>query len=160
MKKYRFAYPRSAFVIFGLIIAAGVVSILFSVLRLAEVGKYASSLPALDVVTIIAFAIFYALIGYNLFGSYYAFEESDFLVAQLFFRKRIAGELLVKFVIDEASGVTALYYFDPATPDTLSFVTVNLRRRDVAAFTAELREFKPDVLIEFNPTPRDRNQAK
>ena len=158
MKKYRFAYPKSAYVIFALILAAGVISIIFSALRLGGVGKYASSMPALDIATIVAFVIFYFLIGYNLFGSYYAFEEHSVLAKQLFFRKRVERDVLVKFVIDEASGLAALYFFDPSSPETLSFMTVHVRRKEIAAFAEDLRAFKSDIVVAINPIQKDEDE--
>ncbi|HCU56276.1 MAG TPA: hypothetical protein DIC18_02955 [Clostridiales bacterium] len=152
MKKYRFAFPKSAFVIYALIIAAAVISVVFSALRLAEVGKYASSIPALDIVTIVAFGIFVLLLGYNLFGAFYAFEKSAFVSAQLFFRKRVQKERIYKFIIDQESGVAALYYLDPASPESLLYVTVNIKRKELDAFTEDLRRFKSDVLIEVRST--------
>lgn len=160
MKKYRFSFPKSAFLIYALIILAAAVAIVFAILRLVGVGSYVSVYPAMDIVTIAAFALFLLLIGLNLFGSYYAFEERAFLMKQLFFRKRVERELLYKLVIDEASGFAALYYFSPASPEALSYVPVNIRRRDLDSFTEALRRFKSDILIEVNPINQPSDPEK
>ena len=149
MKKYRFCFPKSAFLIYALIILASIVSIVFSSLRLANVGKYASIHPAVDITTIVVFVIFVALIGYNLVASYYAFVGDTFVIAQLFSKKKIAREALCRFVLDEESSVAALYYLDPARPDVISYVTISLRKATMSSFVEELRAFRGDIAIEI-----------
>ena len=157
MKKYRFLYPKSAFVIYALIVITSVVSIVFAALRLAEVGKYFSTYPALDVLDIVLFSIFIAVISLNLFCSYYAFRDNAFVVAQLFFRRKIPLISVRRFVIDEATGLAALYFEDPRAPGTLACVTVNLRKRDLDPFSEDLRFFIQDIVIEINPIRKEND---
>ena len=150
MKKYRFVFPKSAYVIAVLIFLSAIAGTVFSVLRLAEVAGFFSVIPAIDILTIVFFSVFIAALGLTLFGSYYAFADSHFVIAKLFFRYRIERDRIVKLVIDEPSGFAALYYFRPELRDVLSFVTVNLRRRDLDPFVEGLRAFKTDVVVEYN----------
>ena len=156
MKKYRYSFPKSAFVIYALIVLAAVVAIVFAALRLAGVGSYVTFYPALDIASICVFAVFIALIGWNLFGAYYAFAEEDFVVVQLFSKRKVAKNDIVKMVQDEASGLAALYFVDPAAPDVVSFVTINLKSKDMVRFTEDLRAFKPDIIIEINPAEKTK----
>ena len=155
MKKYRNAFPRSAFFIYVLIVASSLAAIVFAILRLAEVGSYVSVYPALDVVSIVVFTLFIALIGFNLFGSYFAFGEEEFVVSQLFFKKRIARDSLTQVILDEESLVAALYYSDPAKPDALSYLTVNLKKSYVDAFIEDVRVFRSDVAVNVIPVKKD-----
>ena len=155
MKKYRHSFPKSAIFVYVLIVLASITAIVFAALRLVGVGNYVAAYPALEIASIVVFVIFVALIGANLFTSYYAFTEKGFVVVQLFSRKGIARETICKMMVDEESGVAAIYYIDDATPDTLSFVTVNIRRALLDAFEADLRTFKSDVVIEIIPVKRD-----
>ena len=70
MKKYRYSFPKSAFFIYVMIVLASITAIVFAILRLAEVGNYASVYPALDIVSIVVFAVFVGMIGSNFFASY------------------------------------------------------------------------------------------
>ena len=153
MKKYRFAFQKSAYVIFALIILSAVVAIVFASLRLAGVGDFMSAYPATDVVTIVAFAVFLGLIGWDLFASYYAFEEDSFLAAQLFSRKRIAREALAKVVVDDPTGLVVLYYADPSAPDALLYIAVNIKRALAEDFLSDLRAFRSDLPVEHSPAP-------
>ena len=161
MKKYRFAFQKSAYVVFALIVVAAVVAIVFASLRLAGVGDFASAYPATDVVTIVAFAAFLALVGWDIFGSYYAFEEENILAAQLFSHKRIARESLAKVVVDDPSGLIVLYYADPSAPDALLYLTVNVKRDRVDAFLSDLRAFRSDLPVEHRPAtpPSDEDET-
>ena len=155
MKKYRYSFPKSVFIIYAMIVVAAIAAIVFAALRLASVGKYFSVYPAMDIASIAVFAIFLVLLGLHLFFSYYAFDGRSFLVVQLFSKKRIDRDSIVKFVIDEESGLAALYFIDPATPDMVSFVTVNLKRESLDPFTEDLRLFKTDIVVDVNPTRKE-----
>ena len=155
MKKYRYSFPKSVFIIYAMIVVAAIAAIVFAALRLASVGKYVSVYPAMDIASIAVFAIFLVLLGLHLFFSYYAFDGRSFLVVQLFSKKRIDRDSIVKFVIDEESGLAALYFIDPATPDMVSFVTVNLKRESLDPFTEDLRRFKSDIVVDVNPTRKE-----
>lgn len=161
MKKYRFAFQKSAYVVFALIILSAVVAIVFASLRLAGVGDFASAYPATDVVTIVAFVAFLALIGWDLFASYYLFEEESFLSSQLFSRKRIARQSLAKVVVDDPSGLIVLYYADPSAPDALLYLTVNIKRDLVEGFLSDLRSFRSDLPVEHRPeaSPSDEGDG-
>ena len=153
MKKYRFAFQKSAYVIFALIVLSAVVAIVYASIRLAGVGDYLSVYPATDIVTIVAFAMFLALIGWDLFASYYAFEEDKFLSAQLFSRKRIPRDSIRKLVVDDPSGLIVLYYADDPASDALFYVAVHVRRDRVDDFVADFRAFRPDLPVEHRPAP-------
>ncbi len=155
MKKYRYSFPKSAFFIYVLIVVAAVTAIVFAALRLAGVGSFVTAFPALDVASICVFVIFIALIGWNLFGAYYAFSEDVFIVVQLFSKKRVERDAIRKLVVDEASGFAALYYVAAEAQGALCFVTINLKSRDLARFSEDLRAFKSDVVIETNPMEKD-----
>ena len=155
MKKYRFSYPKSAIVIYALIVLASITAIVFAILRLAEVGNYVSVYPALDIVSIVLFVLFVALIGSNFFVSYYAFEEDAFLAKQLFSKKRVLRDTLCKFVCDEASHVAALFYIDPATPDVVSYVTVSIKWSLLDGFIKDLKEFAPSLTVETIPVKKE-----
>ena len=152
MKKYKYSFPKSAFVIYLLIIAAAVVAIVFAALRLAGVGNFLSVYPAVDITSVVVFALFLVLLGLHLFASYYGFDGKDFVIKQLFSKKRIERDVIARFVLDEQSGVAALYYIDPQTPDALSYVMINLRSKDMDAFIVDLRAFKSDIVVLINPT--------
>lgn len=155
MKKYRYSFPKSAFFIYVLIVLAAVTAIVFAALRLAGVGSFVTAFPALDVASIVVFVIFIALIGWNLFGAYYAFSEDSFIVVQLFSKKTVERDAIRKMVVDEESGVAALYFVVADAPDALCFVTINLKSKDLIRFTEDLRAFKSDVVIETNPMKKD-----
>lgn len=154
MKKYRNAFPKSALFIYVLIVASSLAAIVFAILRLAEVGNYVSVYPALDIVSIVVFAIFIALIGFSLFGSYFAFGEEEFIVSQLFFKKRISRDALSQVILDEESLVAALYYRDPTKPDVLSYLTVILKKSSVDAFIEDVRAFRSDVAVNVIPVKK------
>ena len=160
MKKFRYAFPKSAYLVFALIVAAAVIGIVFASLRLAEAAGYLSVYPAVDIATIVTFVLFLGLVCGDLFSAYYAFEEQSFLIARLFSKKRIPRDLVCKFVIDEASGLAALYFPSPEQPDAVAYVTVNLRRRDLEPFSEALRLFNPAVVIEINPIRKDGEEEK
>lgn len=155
MKKYGLAFPKSAFVLFAMVIFASVAGIVFAALRLAEVGGYLSLYPAIDIMSIVLFVLFIAFIAGSLFFSYYTFSEEEFIGVRLFSRKRVARDSIRKFVLDEESSVAALYYVDPAAPDTLSFVTIHLKKADVDPFIADLRAFRSDVAVEVIPIKKE-----
>ena len=155
MKKYRFAFPKSTYVIFALIAAAAVVAIVFASLRLAGAAGYEPLYPATDVVSIVAFSAFLVLVGWDLFGSYYAFGGESFVVAQLFSKKRIPRDLLCKLVIDEPSGLAVLYYADSVTPDALLYVVLRVGKKKIAPLAEDLRAFKSDLPVEYNLPPEE-----
>ena len=152
MKKYRFAFPKSAIFIYVLIVLASITAIVFASLRLAGVGKFVSVYPAIDITSIVVFVVFIALMGLNLLTAYYAFTEEAFVMAQLFSKKKVARASICKFVMDEASGVAALYYLDPSKPDVISYVTINLRKASIPSFVEELRAYRSDIAIEVVPS--------
>ena len=156
MRKYRYSFPKSAFFVFALIVLASVTAIVFASLRLAGVGKYLSVYPALDVTTIVVFVIFTALIGCSLWTSYYAFTDEAFVAAQLFSRKKVSREALRKFVLDEASGVAALYFEDAAKPGALLYITINLRKAAMDSFIEDLRAFRSDIAVEVISPDKDK----
>ncbi len=156
MKKFRFVFPKSAYALAGLICLSAIAGIVFSSLRFAEVGGFFSVLPALDVLTIVIFSVFLSALGWTLFGSYYAFTEEYFVVARLFFRHRIERESIVKMVIDEPSGVAAVYYLLHGTTESVVFVTVNLRCRDLDPFAEAFRAFRPEVPVEYNGSSEEK----
>ena len=158
MKKYRFSFPKSAFVLFCMVILASVAGIVFAALRLAEVGGYLSLYPAIDIMSIVLFVLFVAFIAGNLFLSYYAFSSEEFIAVRLFSRKRVARDAICKFVLDEESSVAALYFVDPAAPETLSFVTLYLKKADVDRFIADLRAFRSDIAVEIVPIKKDEKE--
>ena len=155
MKKYRISFPKSAFFLFGMVILAAIAGIVFAVLRLAGVGGYLSVYPAIDIMSIVLFVLLVAFIAGNLFFSFYAFSEEVFISVRLFSRKKVARDRICKFVLDEESSVAALYYVDPASPETLSFVTVFLKKADVDRFIADLRAFRSDIAVEIVPIKKD-----
>ena len=154
MKKYRYHFRSSAFVIYALIALASITAIIFAALRLAGVGGLISLYPAVDITSIVIFAIFILLIGYYFFSAYYALREDEFVVSQLFFKKTVKRDTIAKLTVDEASGLAALYYLDPAKPDVLPFVAIDMKRKDLDDFIAALRAFKTDVVIESIPVER------
>lgn len=158
MKKYRFSFPKSAFVLFCMVILASVAGIVFAALRLAEVGGYLSLYPAIDIMSIVLFVLFVAFIAGNLFLSYYAFSSEEFIAVRLFSRKRVARDTICKFVLDEESSVAALYFVDPAAPETLSFVTLYLKKADVDRFIADLRAFRSDIAVEIVHIKKDEKE--
>ena len=156
MKKYRYSFPKAAVFIYALIVLASVTAIVFASLRLAGVGAFVSIYPAVDITSIVVFVVFVALLGWNLLTSYYAFTEDAFVVSQLFSKKKIARDAVCKFVLDEASGVAALYYFNSSAPDVLCYVTVNLRKSVMQSFIEDLRGFRPDVAVETISAGKDK----
>jgi len=150
MKKFSFVYPKSAYIVSTLVFLSGVIGIVFASLRLSETAGFLSAIPALDILTIVIFSLFLSGLGWILFGSYYAFDGEQFVVARLFFRHRIDKEAIFKLVIDESTGFAALYYLQSGTTDVLAFVTVNLKRRDLEPFADALRAFKEGVFVEYN----------
>ena len=156
MKKFRYHFHSSAFVIYALIVLASITAIVFAALRLAGVGDLVSVYPAVDIASIVIFALFVALIGYYFFSVYYTFTADSFVVVQLFSRKAVARDALCKLTLDEASGLAALYYVDEeADPDVLPFIAIDMRRKDLDAFIADLRAFKSDIVIESIPQKKE-----
>ena len=150
MKKFRYSFPISAYVIYALLAAVSVFAVVFASLRLAEVGKLVSVYPASDIVSIVVFAIFLVLMTMITFGTCYRFGESNFVCDHVLFRKKIDKERILRCVTDEAAGVSALYYLDPASPDNVLFVVICLAKKDRAAFLDALKAYKPDLPIENN----------
>ena len=157
MKKYRFCFSKPAYVVVGLIFAAAIVSIVFAALRLAGTGDYLSVYPAVDIITIVEFSILPIFMLFFLLRSHYAFEEDCFTVFKVLSKRRIPRDSLCKFVIDEATKFAVLYFFADESCETLAYVTVNLRKKDLDSFTETLRAFKSDILIEINPVDKSED---
>lgn len=151
MKKYRQFFPKSAFIVYFVVNVVSLAAIVFSSLKLADVGSLTSYYPVFDIVTIAVFVVFMILTALLLFRSYYAFGEEKFLLCRGLFTTALERDSLVKFVYDEASGVAALYFADPQSPNAARYVVVNLRKKDVTDFTDELRRFAAHVVVEYNP---------
>ena len=153
MKKFRYAFPVSAYVIYGLLIAVSVFSIVFASLRLAEVGKLVSVYPASDIVSIVVFAVFLVLMSLITFGTCYRLNDKSLVCDHVLFRKKIEWDRILRYVTDEPSGVSALYYLDPASPDSVLFVVICLRQSQRQNFVDTLKSYKPDLPIESNVQP-------
>ena len=150
MKKFRYAYPKSAYVVYALIIAVTIVSIVFASLRLAEVGGFFSVIPATDIVTIVIFALFFVALAILVFGTTYSFKGDSLVLDRFFVKKKIPRENILRYVSDDAAGIGALYYADSALPENVLYVVVSLHKKDRQAFVDALRDFKPDVIITTN----------
>jgi len=150
MKKFRYAFPISAYVIYGLLSVVAVFSIVIASLRLAEVGSLVSVYPASDIVSIVVFAVFLVLMSLISFGTCYRMDEKSFVSDHVLFRKKIEWARILRYVTDEASGVSALYYLDPASPDNVLFLVICLSKAQRQAFVDSLKSFKPDLLVESN----------
>ena len=150
MKKFRYAYPKSAYVVYALIVAVTIVSIVFASLRLAEVGGFVSVIPATDIASIVIFALFFVALAILVFGTSYSFKGDFFVLDRFFVKKKISRDSILKYVSDGAAGIGALYYADPANPENVLYVVVSLHKKDRQAFPDALRAFNPDVVITTN----------
>ena len=150
MKKFRYAFPISAYVVYALLAAVSVFTVVFSSLRLAEVGNLVSVYPATDIASIVLFVVFLALMTLITFGTSYRFTEDSFVCDRVLFKKKIDRDRISKFVTDETAGVGALYYLDPSSPDTVLFVVICIAKIRRAAFVEALKSFKPDIVVEAN----------
>lgn len=150
MKKFRYSFPISAYVIYALLMAVSAFSIIFASLRLAEVGKLVSVYPASDIVSIVVFAVFLVLMTLISFGTCYRLNDQAFVSDHVLFKKKIEWDRVLRYVIDEASGVSALYYLDPAVPDNVLFIVICIKASERQSFVDALKSFKPDLLIETN----------
>ena len=153
MKKYRQAFPKSAFIIYGVLNVVSLAAIVFSSLKLAGAGELVSYFPVLDVTTIAVFVAFMVLTALLLFRAYYAFTEKTLVLCRGLFRTVLDRDLFAKFVYDEATAVGALYYADPHSSDVARYVVLHLRKRDLEPFVEDLRRLKSDVVVEVNPVP-------
>ncbi|MBP5404538.1 MAG: hypothetical protein J6Y74_01125 [Clostridia bacterium] len=150
MKKFRYAYPKSAYVVYALVNAVSIVSIVFASLRLAGVGGFISVIPATDILSIVLFALFFVALAILVFGTSYSFKGDDLVLDRFFVKKKISRENILRYVSDDAAGIGALYYADPATPEKVLYIVVSIHKKDRQAFVDALREFKPDVVIMAN----------
>ena len=55
MKKFRYAFPISAYVVYALLLAVSAISVVLAALRLGEVGGLFSVYPVSDVLSIVVF---------------------------------------------------------------------------------------------------------
>lgn len=152
MKKFRYAFPISAYVVYALLLAVSAISVVLAALRLGEVGGLFSVYPVSDVLSIVVFSIaFIAVLGLMLFSNY-SFCGDEFVVTRVFLKKRVERKNIVKLVTDEESGVSALYYYGTQPgEETVSFLVVSVGKSKRAAFESALKEFKRDIVIESNP---------
>jgi len=150
MKKFRYAFPISAYVIYALLMVVSVLSIVLASLRLAEVGNFVSVYPATDIVSIVLFSVFFILMAIIVFGTSYRFTEKELVLERIFFRKKIDRDHILKCVTDESAGLSALYYIDPIDPENLLFVVICLPRSKKNAFFEALRTLKPEIILESN----------
>ena len=158
MKKYRQKFSKTTFVVYIVINLVGLAAIVFSALKLAEVGKFVSYFPFVDITTMAIFVFFLAFTGILLFNAYYRFEEDKIVIRRGFEKQTVARDSITKFVYDEASGAAALYFVDPAKPDALLYVAVLIGKSKLDDFIADLRALKYDVIIEVNPVrPSDED---
>ena len=149
MKKFRYTFPVSAYVVYALLLLLSALSVVFASLRLGEVGGMFSVYPVSDVISIVVFSSAFAAVLSLMLFSYYAFTEDSFVATKLFFKKRVKKENVIKLVTDEESGVSALYYYGSAPgEETVSFLVICVSRKNREAFVSALKEFKRDIVIE------------
>ena len=153
MKKYRQKFSKTTFVIYCVVNVVSVLAIVFAVLKLAEVGNFASYFPFVDITNIVIFTFFMTFTGVLFFNSWYGFGERSMVIRHGFTKQVIDRDVIAKFVYDEVTGIAALYYVDPLTPDTARYVVVLISKRNMDDFIADLRSLKSDVLIEVNSAP-------
>ncbi|GEM_PF-2599345 len=152
MKKFRYAFPISAYVVYALLLAVSVLSVVFAALRLGNAGGFISVYPVTDALTIALFSLCFLTILFLVCFSNYTFSENEISVSRLFFKKRVRKENLIKLVTDEESGVSALYYYGTERGEqTVSFLIVCVPKKQRDAFVSALRDFKRDIVIESNP---------
>ena len=151
MKKFRYAFPVSAYVVFGLLMLVSAASVVLAALRLGNVGGMFSVYPVSDVLNVVIFSLAFIAVAWLAFFSSYSFSGDSFVVNRLFFKQRVKREDLIKLVTDEESGLSALYRLGSKPGEkTVSFIVVSVFERDRAAFENALKEFKKDVVIEYN----------
>ncbi len=156
MKKFRYAFPISAYVVYALLFIVSVVSIVFAALRLGEVGGMFSVYPISDVLSIVFFSIAIVAELWIMFFSNYVFCDDTFVMTRLFFKKRIKREDVIKLVTDEDSGISALYYCGSKPGEqTVSFLIVSIAKKNREAFESALRAFKRDIVIESNSKEKE-----
>jgi len=148
MKKYRYAFPVSAYVIYALVVAVSAVSMVLASLRLAGVGGFLSVYPALDITSLVLSVLFIIALALIVFMASFGFKEDFFVIDRVFVRKKIARENLLKYVWDEKAGIGALYYTDENAPADIRFVVITIHKGKRKAFEESLRLFKSDILIE------------
>ncbi len=153
MKKYKQAFSKSAVVVYCVMNLFVFGAIVFSALKLAGVGKLVSYFPFVDITTIVIFSFFLTFAGFLLFYASYGFGERTFVVRRAFFKQVIDRDAITRFIYDEASGAAALYFVNPLTPEALHYVAVNVRKKDMDDFIADLHALKSDIIIEVNPAP-------
>ena len=155
MKKFRYVFPISAYVLFGLLLAISAVSVVLASLRLGNAGGFFSVYPVTDVISIVVFSIAFASVLCSAFVSSYAFCGDAFVFTRLFSKKRINKKDLIKLVTDEASGVSALYYYGVEPGDKqVSFIVISIGRKNREPFESALREFKRDIVMEITSSDR------
>lgn len=135
----------------------GIGAIVVSVLRLAGVGQMFSRFPFVDIANLVIFSVFLVLTGILLFGGTYRFDERSFVIRQAFAKIVIDRDRITRFLFDEASGIGALYYVNPLTPEMQPYVTVVLRSKDVDDFIDDLRSLRSDVTVEVHSAPPSVN---
>ena len=152
MKKFRYAFPIPAYVVYALLLLLSAVSVLFAALRLGNAGGFFSVYPVSDVLSIVVFSIaILAVLWLSLFSNY-AFSGDTFVFTRLFLKKRVNRQDIIKLVTDEESGVSALYYYGSVPGErNVDFLVVCVGKGKRDAFERALREFKSDIVIESNP---------
>ena len=156
MKKFRYAFPIPAYVVYALLLLLSVVSIVFAALRLGNAGGFFSVYPVSDVLSIVVFSIAILAVLWLTFFSNYAFCGDTFVFTRLFLKKRVNRQDIIKLVTDDESGVSALYYYGSEQGEkNVDFLVVCVGKGKREAFIGALREFKRDIVIESNPKETD-----
>ena len=146
-KRFRHAFPISAYIIYALVIAVSVLSIVLASLRLSGTAGFLSVYPALDILSIVLFGAFSVFMAFIMFGTGYSVSAEQVRAGSLFFRKKAPRESLLKYVFDAQAKIGAIYYRVP-DDDGIVYIVVTLRPSDREPFEAALRECFPDLLIE------------
>ena len=152
MKKFRYAFPISAYVIYGLLLCVSLFSVIIAAFRLGEVGGLFSVFPVSDILSIVVFSLAFVSILWLIFFSNYVFSNDSFEVTRLFYKKRIRKADLIKLVTDKESGVSALYYYGAKEGEaSISFIVISISKKKRADFEEALRSFKSDIILETRP---------
>ena len=149
--------PVVNYVILGVLCVLSMLFVVWGILRLAEVGRFYSFNPVVDVIVVVADLLVTAFIVLLTVLTRFVVRPDCFVVQRIV-PTRIPIERLLLLRHEVSENVLVLYYADEAAPEGVRFVVLRVFDRDMPLIVQAIQEANPQVSYEmFDNSRKDSN---
>ena len=149
--------PVVNYVITGIMCALMVPFVVLGVLRVAEVGRFYSFNPVVDIIAIVADVVVTVFIVLMVALTRYVVTPRYFVLQRIVATK-IPVDRLLLLRHEVSDNILALYYADEAAPDGVRLVVLRVFERNMPLLVQAIQQANPQVAYEmFDNSRKDTN---